>query len=164
MIWSIVAGSLSKIVGDFIEVRKKKAEHKIEQERIQLDHQNALDLARQSHEFGLEVEMQRTHQAHFAAIKSQIKAQSDMIAKIHENDKVLFSKVDKWILNLIALMKPFITYIICISYFMLIFCVSFKGINDKLLTGLTKVGYFEVVDGVIGFWFGFYGVSKIKKT
>ena len=163
MITSIITGTLTKLLSDFASVRRQKAEQEIEIKRIEVDHSQRLELNQQKYELGLKIEEEKTEQSKLNAIEQQIKSQENTIKEILQMDYKIYTQADKWILNLVALMKPFITYVFCISYFILIILHCLNHTSKDAINLLKEVGYFGIIDGVVGFWFGFYSMSSVKK-
>lgn len=158
MITSIIAGTVTKIISDFFAIRKQKAEQKLSLDFIEQQHLHKIELNQQKYELGLKLEEEKTNQID---IENRTEFLLKNLKENSQNEKFIYSKTDNWILNLIALMKPMITIFFCITYIIILALTYKTSKSIDFLGSLEHTGYFSIVEGVIGFWFGFYSTSGI---
>ncbi len=159
MITSIIAGTITKIIADFFAIRKQKAEQKINLDFIEQQHLHKIELNQQQYELGLKIEEEKTRQTD---IENKAEVYLKNFEQNSQNEKFIYTKTTNWIINLIALMKPIITIFFCIAY-LIILATLYKNTNSsQFIEILQNTGYFEIVDGVVGFWFGFYSSSLVS--
>jgi hypothetical protein len=166
MIESLIIGGLTNLVSKYVNFREEKARNQMEIEKEIKSRHLQLDIIRESNESNLITIKEKQIMISEVLAKSKIEfaktARSDQ-AKL---DKILYTRMDKTILNVTALMKPIITY----AFLSIILCVVFYGIfgnnpeqYEQTIYILEDLGVLSLAEMAIGFWFGAIGVDSISR-
>lgn len=170
MIESLVVGGLANVVSKYVGFREDKKRADIEMQKQEADHRRSVELMEIQNRLGLEI-------ANKELIKAQVQAEVDKINAISANrkenaslDRILYTRMDKTIVNIIALMKPIITY----SMLAVLILITVYGVlasygrveyehYAKIVKLLNEMGILGLAEMTIGFWFGALGMDQMSK-
>jgi hypothetical protein len=170
MLESLIIGGVANLVSKYAGAREEKARVSIQIQQKEAEHR--MEIERMETQKRLELEISNNE-----LIKTQVQAEIDKMQIISDNrkdnaslDKIIYTKMDKTIINVIALMKPIITY----SLLFMLISVAFYGIfasdNEakyshykSVVNLLDEVGILDLAEMAIGFWFGALGMDQMSK-
>lgn len=163
MISSIIIGSFSKIINDFFETRKEKMMLQTREEIEFQKQQRLIELKEIEAKYNLQIEIKKTEQAEINAIIAEMDMIKNNISEIQNTDRVLYAKSSKWIIDIVASIKPIITFVIIMCYFGFYINVIINPQTSKVsMEVLKSSGLLDIMESVIGFWFGFASISTRK--
>lgn len=163
MIATVIAGVVTKLLGDFAETRKEKMF--IENEIKLKESQSKIKIAEAQaiKEFDLKIEEEKTAQLEIETLKQQLQTLQAQNQELYKTERLMINKSSNFVVNTTALVKPITTYILILGYTVLNIGIAFGKIDSEVVNNLQKTGYFATLDGVLGFWFGAFGYQAVIK-
>lgn len=169
MIESLIFGGVANLVSKYVATREEKAKVSLEIQQKEAEHRRNLELMETQKRLELEI-------SNNELIKAQVQAEVSKIQAVVENrkdnatlDKILYTRMDKTIVNVIALMKPIITYsllavLMFVALYGLFISKNAEGYSayKEVVYILQDLGIIELTEMAIGFWFGAMGMEQMS--
>lgn len=170
MIGSLIVGGVANVFSKYVATREEKAKVSLEIQQKESEHRMELEKMETQKRLELEisnVELVKTQvEAEITKMQSIVEARKDNAAL----DKILYTRMDKTIVNVIALMKPIITYsllavLMFVALYGLFITKNADSYNNykEVVYILKDLGILELAEMAIGFWFGALGMDQMSK-